>query len=78
MGLAVAANIKCPYCTHFHTEAARMHGASDAELEETFSLASFTSRYSAMLHAQQVDLEEFNRAIARIGEHIHGMAADDD
>lgn len=77
MGLAVAANIKCPYCTHFHTAAARIHGASDAELAETFTLASFTSRYSAMLHASQQDLDEFKQAIAQVGEHVHGMAADD-
>ena len=77
MGLAVAANLRCPYCTHFHTEAARMHGASDAEVEETFFLSSFTSRYSAMLHAQQVDLDEFERAVAQIGEHMQEMAADD-
>lgn len=78
MGLAIAANLKCPYCTHFHTEAARMHGASDAELAETVSLASFTTRYSAMLHAQQRDLDEFEAAVAAIGEHVHAMAAEDD
>ena len=77
MGLAVAANIKCPYCTHFHTEAARMHVATDADLAEASSLAGFTSRYSAMLHAQQADLDEFKRDVARIGEHLHGVAADD-
>ena len=77
MGLAVAANVKCSYCAHFHTEAARMHVATDADLAEASSLAGFTSRYSAMLHAQQADLDEFKRDVARIGEHLHGVAADD-
>lgn len=78
MGLAVAANIKCPYCAHFHTEAAKMHGATDEELREAFSLASLTSRYSAMLHAQQYDLDEFKQHVADIAEHLQqGAAADD-
>ena len=70
IGLAVAANIKCPYCAHFHREAARLHGATDEELEETYVLASFTSRYSAMLHAIQYDLEQFEDEVAEIGEHL--------
>jgi AhpD family alkylhydroperoxidase len=78
MGLAVAANIKCPYCTHFHTAAARLHGATDAQLEEAFSLASFTARYSAMLHAMQMDLDEFEQAVGDIGEHLQEQAAADD
>lgn len=77
MGLAVAANIKCPYCCHFHGEAAKLHGATDAELEEAYSLASFTPRYSAMLHAQEYDLDEFKDEVAQIGKHLQAMAADD-
>lgn len=78
MGLAVAANIKCPYCAHFHREAAKMHGATEEELREAFSLASFTSRYSAMMHAQQYDLDEFKQKFDRIADHLQKQVADDD
>ncbi|WP_254274134.1 carboxymuconolactone decarboxylase family protein [Haloarcula marina] len=77
MGLAVAANIKCPYCTHFHRNAAQMHGATEAELDEAASLASHTSRYSAMLHALEYDLEEFKVKMAQIADHLESQAADD-
>lgn len=78
MGLAVAANIKCPYCAHFHGAAAQLHGATDAELEEAYSLSSFTARYSAMLHAQEYDLDTFKDKVHQIGEHLQAqMAADD-
>lgn len=70
MGLAAAANIKCPYCTYFHRKAAKLHGATDAELEETVSLASFTSRYSAMLHAADVDLDDFKTSCDEIEQHL--------
>lgn len=77
IGLAVAANIKCPYCAFFHRKAARMHGATEAELEETYSLASFTTRYSAMLHAQQYDLEQFESEVGQIADHLEAQMADD-
>lgn len=78
IGLAVAANIKCPYCTHFHRHAAQLHGAKEAELTETFVLASFTSRYSAMLHAMEYDLDQFTDEVADIGDHLQHMMAEAD
>jgi AhpD family alkylhydroperoxidase len=70
IGLAIAANIKCPYCTLFHTGAAQLHGASDDELQEIYFLASFTSRWSAMIHAQQYDYDKFAEEFAKIGAHL--------
>lgn len=34
MGIAVSAAIRCRYCTLYHTEIARLFGATDAEIEE--------------------------------------------
>lgn len=70
MGLAVAANIKCPYCQHFHSHAARLHGATDAELAEAAALSSMTARWSAMIHAQGYDMDRFEDETERIGEHL--------
>ena len=77
IGLAVAANIKCPYCAHFHRKAAQMHGATDAELEEVQSLASFTTRYSTMLHASEYDLEQFKVEMAQMADHLQAEAGED-
>ena len=70
MGLSVAANIKCPYCVFFHTSVARMLGATDEEIAETVFLASLTSRWSAMLHAQQYDLEILKKEGKQIGDFL--------
>ena len=70
IGLAVAANIKCPYCTLFHTGAAQMNGAGDDELQEIYFLASFTARWSAMIHAQKYDYDKFAEEFAKIGAHL--------
>lgn len=70
IALAVAANLKCPYCELFHTGAAKLHGASDDELKEVHFLASFTTRWSAMIHAQHYDYDKFVEEFGKIGEHL--------
>jgi AhpD family alkylhydroperoxidase len=78
IGLAVAANVKCPYCQLFHREAAKMHGATEAELAELEFLASWTARYSSLIHAQNYDYDTFASEFEQIGEHLQQqMAADD-
>ena len=78
IGLAVAANIRCPYCQHFHRGAARLQGATEDELAELSFLASYTARYSAMLHAQEYDLETFKTEAEQIAEQFQGQLASGD
>jgi len=70
MGLAVAANIKCPYCLFFHQSMARAAGATDDELAETAIIAGLTSRWSAMLHAQRYDMATLEREGQKMGEFM--------
>jgi AhpD family alkylhydroperoxidase len=73
IGLAIAANIKCPYCQLFHTGAAKLHGATDEEIAEITFLASFSSRWSAMIHAQNYDYKTFEKEVHQIGAHLKEM-----
>ena len=78
IGLAIAANIKCPYCQHFHKNAAKMHGATDEELAEVSFLASWTARYSGLIHAQDYDVDTFESEFGQIADHLQQhMGADD-
>jgi AhpD family alkylhydroperoxidase len=70
MGLSVAANIKCPYCQLFHMSVAKMLGATPEELAETAFLASYTSRWSSMIHAQHYDYDTFAKETAQIGAYL--------
>lgn len=70
IGLAVAANLKCPYCQSFHTEAAKMHGATAEELAEISFLASWTARYSALIHAQNYDMETFDQELGLVADYL--------
>lgn len=74
ISLAVAANLKCPYCELFHTGAATLHGVSDDELQEVYFLASLTTRWSAMIHAQHYDYNKFAEEFAQIAEHLSKQA----
>jgi AhpD family alkylhydroperoxidase len=66
IGLAVAASIPCEFCVLFHTEAARLNGASDQELQEAVALSSATRGGSTILHGMQVDKVQFKKDVERI------------
>ncbi len=74
MGLAVAANIKCPYCQLFHKSVAQMYGATPEEFAEIAFLASYTSRWSSMIHAQHYDYDTFAKETKQIGEYLSKKA----
>lgn len=74
IGLAVSANIKCPYCQLFHKGAAEMFGATEEELAEVAFLASFATRWSAMIHAQHYEYDKFAEEFQKIGEYLSKQA----
>lgn len=74
IGLAMAAHIKCRYCIHFHTEAARAHGASDAELREACAMGGLTVLFSNMITGTQTDFERFKTETNRALQHVMSKA----
>ncbi len=61
IGLAVSAQIPCQYCIYFHTAAAKLNGATDAEIREAVAMAAITRHWSTVLNGMQVDLDGFKR-----------------
>jgi len=47
---------------------ATMNSATDKEIAEVAFLASFTARWSAMLHALQYNYDTFVKEVHQIGE----------
>ena len=72
IGLAVAASIKCPYCIYFHTQAAKMNGATDEEIAELAFLTRFTTGWSSILHASSIDFESFKKQFDQAAKHMEG------
>ena len=80
VGLSAAAVTKCPYCTYFHKQEARLADVTDEELEEAVNVASETQYFSTILHGNEYDHDEFVAETDEIVEHIRQQeeaAADD-
>jgi AhpD family alkylhydroperoxidase len=66
IGLAVAAQIPCHYCTYFHTEAARMNGASDEQIREAIAMSAITRHWSTVLNGSQIAPADFQKEADQI------------
>jgi AhpD family alkylhydroperoxidase len=79
IGLAVSGATRCRYCTYFHTEAARLFGATEEEVTETALIAKNTMGWSTYLNTMQFDhdefVEEFDRIAAHVREQMQAMPA---
>ena len=74
IGLGVAAATKCRYCALFHTESARLFGATDAEIEEAVHYTKVVSGWSTYINGMQVDYDEFKALVGRVAEHVKAAA----
>ena len=70
IGLGIAATTRCRYCTLFHTEMARLNGATDAEIEDAVHFAKSSAGWSAYLNGLQFDFEQFRKEILEITEIV--------
>lgn len=74
IGLSVAAVTRCRYCALFHTEAAKLFGATDAEVEEAMHYTKLVSGWSTYLNGMQVDYAEFKAQVDRVVDHVKASA----
>ena len=68
IGLGIAAVSKCRYCAVFHTEAAKLHGATDAEIEDAVHFAKSSAGWSAYLNGMQIDFDQFKDEVHQMVE----------
>jgi AhpD family alkylhydroperoxidase len=70
IGLGIAATTKCRYCLYFHTQFARLFGASDAEIEDAVHYAKSSAGWSAYLNGLQLDYDQFKREVNQACEYV--------
>jgi AhpD family alkylhydroperoxidase len=75
IGVGIAASTKCRYCIFFHTEMARLNGATDAEIEDAVHFAKSSAGWSAWLNGLQFDYEQFQTEIRKIAQHVRAAQA---
>jgi AhpD family alkylhydroperoxidase len=70
MGIALHSETKCRYCTLFHTEAAKLFGATDEEIQEAVHYAKMSLGWSAYLNGMRIDYDEFAAELKQVGEYL--------
>jgi AhpD family alkylhydroperoxidase len=73
IGLGVSGATRCKYCAYFHTEAARLFGATDDEINEAALVAKNTMGWSTYLNSRQFDYDEFVREFDQIAAHVRSQ-----
>ncbi len=62
--------IGCRYCIFFHTESAKLNGATEAEIKETVLLAARVRSWGTMMYGTQYDLEDLKKDSRKIVEGL--------
>ena len=66
---------RCRHCVYFHTEAARLFGATDEEINEAGLMAKHTMGWSTYLNAIQYDYDRFADEVNQITAYISKQVA---
>jgi AhpD family alkylhydroperoxidase len=77
IGLAMAAVMKCRYCTLFHTEVAKLNGATDAEIEDAVHFAKSSAGWSTYLNGLQIDYDQFQDEVKRAADYVRAHQGDE-
>jgi len=75
IGLAVSAATKCRYCILYHTELARLNGATEEEIEDAVHYAKSSAGWSTYLNGLQVDYDRFKREVEQACEYVRSAKA---
>ena len=70
IGVAISAITKCRYCSLYHTEVAKLNGATDAEIEDAVHYAKSTAGWSAYINGLQMDYENFRGEVMKACDHV--------
>ena len=75
IGVALHSETKCRYCTLFHTEAARLFGATENEIYEAVHYAKMSVGWSTYLNGIQQDYDQFKGELERMGKFLSSKKA---
>src|ERR671914_690169 len=75
IGLAVSGATRCRYCVYFHTEAARLFGATEEEIVETALISKNTMGWSTYLNTLAFDYDKFVEEFDQIAAHVRSQMA---
>ncbi|MFE0424849.1 carboxymuconolactone decarboxylase family protein [Streptomyces sp. NPDC058953] len=74
IGVGIHAETKCRYCVLFHTEAAKLFGATDEEIQEAVHYAKASLGWSAYINGMQEDYDQFAAELAEVASYVRSRA----
>jgi AhpD family alkylhydroperoxidase len=74
IGVGLHSETKCHYCSLFHTEAAKLFGATDEEIQEAVHYAKASLGWSAYINGMQEDYNQFASELGQIVEYVRSQA----
>jgi AhpD family alkylhydroperoxidase len=75
IGLAVAAQIPCKYCSYSHTEFAKVSGATQQEIGEAVVMSALARHWSTFMNGIQLDDAKFKKEISDVTARLRNMAS---
>jgi len=77
IGVGISAALRCRYCSLFHTEAARLNGATDEEIQDAVHFAKTTASWTTYVNGMQTDFDQFKKEVSQMVSYAqkHQMAA---
>lgn len=73
IGVAISAISKCQYCALYHTELARLNGATEAEIEDAVHYAKSSAGWSTYINGLQLDYDQFRNEVLQACEHVRAL-----
>ena len=70
IGLAISGITKCRYCVLYHTELAKLNGATDAEIEDAVHFAKSSAGWSTYINGLQIDFDAFKEEVRSSCEYV--------
>jgi AhpD family alkylhydroperoxidase len=70
IGVAISAITKCRYCAVYHTELAKLNGATDAEIEDAVHFAKSSAGWSTYVNGMQIDFDTFKQEVEQACEFV--------
>jgi AhpD family alkylhydroperoxidase len=74
IGLSASAVTRCSYCVLFHTEAAKLFGATDAEIEEALHYTKLVQGWSIYINGLALDFDQFEDEVRGVVEFVKASA----
>lgn len=70
IGVGVAAIMRCRYCSYYHSEIAKLYGATDVEIEDAVHFAKSSAGWSTYINGLQLDYNQFKAEVDKACEHV--------